>query len=67
MHGGWSEELIRERMALQLAEAEDRRLARLAAGKTGRSGVRAWAARWLFAFAVAVEREETWREVWDRL
>jgi hypothetical protein len=24
------------------------------------------AARWLFGFAVALEREETWRAVWER-
>jgi hypothetical protein len=33
----------------------------------GRSSVRARAARRLFALAVATERNETWRIVWERL
>ena len=47
-----------------LAEAEERRLARLV---PRRSVLRARVARRLFAFAVALEREETWRAVWERL
>jgi hypothetical protein len=31
------------------------------------SSLRARMARWLFALAVAAEREETWRVVWERL
>jgi hypothetical protein len=31
------------------------------------SSLRAWLARWLFELAVAAEREETWRLVWERL
>ena len=50
-----------------LAEAEERRLARLAAGAAERFSLRARAARWLFGFAVALEREETWRVVWECL
>ena len=67
MHGGWSEEFVRERNARTLAEAEERRLACLAAGETVRHGLRARVARWLFGFAVALEREEIWRTVWERL
>ena len=67
MQGGWSEEFVRERNARTLAEAEERRLARLAAGEAVRHGLRARVARWLFGFAVALEREETWRAVWERL
>lgn len=29
--------------------------------------LRALTARWLFALAVAVERRETWRVIWERL
>jgi hypothetical protein len=67
VHGGWSEEFVRERNARAIAEAGERRLARLAAGAPERVSLRARAARWLFGFAVALEREETWRAVWERL
>ena len=60
----FSVELSRERNASMLAEAEERRLARLV---PRRSVLRARVARRLFAFAVALEREETWRAVWERL
>jgi hypothetical protein len=63
----WSVELVRDRNAGLLEEAEERRLARLAAGTAERSSLRARAARRLFGFAVALEREETWRAVWERL
>lgn len=64
MHGGWSVEFVRDRNARLRREAEERRLARLAGG---RPSLRARAARRLFGFAVALEREETWRAVWERL
>ena len=32
-----------------------------------RPSLRATMARWLFTLAVAAEREETWRVVWERL
>ena len=35
--------------------------------KAGRLSLRARTARRLFALAVATEREETWRVVWERL
>jgi hypothetical protein len=63
----WSVEYVRDRNARALEEAEERRLARLATGTTERSSLRARAARRLFGFAVALEREETWRAVWERL
>ena len=64
MYGtGISEELVRERHSRLLAEAEQRRLARMVAGPT----LRARAARRLFGLAVALERNETWRIVWERL
>lgn len=59
-------ESAQERRTELLAEAEDRRLARLAP-KTPRASLRARAARRLFGFAVAADREETWRAVWERL
>jgi hypothetical protein len=58
---------MRERYDRALAEAEERGLARLAAGAAEKSSLRARAARRLFGFAVALEREETWRVVWERL
>jgi hypothetical protein len=64
VHEWWSAEYMQERRDRALAEAEERRLALLAAG---RPSLRARAARWLFGFAVALEREETWRAVWERL
>jgi hypothetical protein len=67
VQGGWEEEFVRERNAGTLAEAEERRLARLVAGAVERIPLRARAARWLFAFAIALEREEIWRVVWERL
>ena len=67
MHEWWSVELARERNARILEEAGERRLARVAAGKAERPSLRARTARLLFGFAVALEREETWRVVWERL
>jgi hypothetical protein len=65
-------ELTRERNARMLAEAEERRLAAGAsvhASPLARAlaRARAMAARKLFGFAFALEREETWRAVWERL
>ena len=67
MHEWFSVELTREKNASMLAEAEERRLARLAPRRTLRTVLRARVARRLFAFAVALEKEETWRAVWERL
>jgi hypothetical protein len=67
VHEWWSAEYMRERRDLALAEAEERRLALLVAGAAEKPSLRARAARWLFGFAVALEREETWRAVWERL
>jgi len=54
---------IRERELAELM-VERRRRALAAAGKRP---LRARMARRLFALAVATEREETWRVVWERL
>jgi hypothetical protein len=62
-----SVELARERNAKILAEAEERRLARLAPRKSVLTTLRARVARRMFAIAVALEKEETWRAVWERL
>ena len=67
MHEWFSVELTREKNARMLAEAEERRLARLAPRRTVRTVLRARVARRLFDFAVALEKEETWRAVWERL
>ena len=64
VHEWLSVELTRERNARMLAEAEERRLARLVSRKPV---LRARVARKLFQFAVALEKEETWRAVWERL
>jgi hypothetical protein len=66
VHGGWSVEFVKDRNARLLDEAWERRLARLVPGGE-RPSMRARAARRLFGFAVALEREETWRVVWERL
>jgi hypothetical protein len=59
--------LLQDRTAREqdLAErmAERRRYAR----SPGEPSLRARLARRLFALAVATEREETWRQVWERL
>ena len=76
MHDWLAVELARERNARTLAEAEERRLAagaRDLAPSLSRTLSRTLArgrgrlARGLFGFAVALEREETWRAVWERL
>ena len=63
----FSVELARERNARILAEAEGRRLARLAPRRSAWTALRARVARKMFAIAVALEKEETWRAVWERL
>jgi hypothetical protein len=60
-------ELARERNASILAEAEERRLARRVPRKAAWTALRARVARRLFQIAVALEKEETWRAVWERL
>ena len=67
MHDWLAVELARERNAQILAEAEERRLVPSDAGMAASPSLRARVARKLFAFAVTVEKEETWRAVWERL
>ena len=67
VHEWFSVELTRERNAGLLAEAEERRLARLAPRRTVWTVLRGRVARRLFQFAMALEKEETWRAVWERL
>jgi hypothetical protein len=68
MHDWWTMELAWERNAQMLAEAEERRLAVGASNRTSPlARARARVARKLFEFAVTLEREETWRAVWERL
>ncbi len=62
---GWEEEFARDRIADARAAAEERNLARLAAGP--RLTLRARVARKLFEAAVTLEREEAWRVVWEKL
>jgi len=63
----FSVEVARERNASILAEAKERRLARLAPRKSVWAPLRARVARKMFEVAVALEKEETWRAVWERL
>jgi hypothetical protein len=63
----FSVELARERNADILAEAEERRLARLAPRRAAWPVLRARVARMVLGVALALEREETWRAVWERL
>jgi hypothetical protein len=60
-------ELSRERNADLMAEAEERRLARLAPRRAAWPVLRARVARRVFAIALVLEREETWKAVWERL
>jgi hypothetical protein len=67
VHEWFSVEVARERNADILAEAEERRLARLVPRRATWPVLRARVARRAFAFALALEREETWKAVWERL
>ena len=67
MNEWFSVELSRERKADVLAEAEERRLARLVPRKAAWPVLRARVARREFAFALTLEREETWKAVWEKL
>ena len=62
---GWELEFARDRAADARAAAEERRLVRMAVGP--RPTLRARVARRLFQAAIALEREEAWRVVWDKL
>ena len=69
MHGdGWYR-VARDRIESRREEAEEAGLAREVVRNMDpvRTRMRARAARWLFTLAVAVERRETWRVVWERL
>ena len=72
MHDWLTVELTRKRNARMLAEAEERRLAAGASVQASPlarvlTRARARTARRLFGLAFALEREETWRAVWERL
>jgi hypothetical protein len=67
VHDWFSVEYSRERNADILAEAQERRLARLVPRRAAWPVLRARVARRVFAFALALEREETWKAVWERL
>jgi hypothetical protein len=67
MHGWFSIELAREKSAGMLAEAEERRLARLAPRKSIWAMLRVRVARSMVWFAVALEREATRQAVRQKL
>jgi hypothetical protein len=66
MNGSWhyvmeDRDLRRQELAGRMAERGTY------ARSGGTSSLRARLARWLFELAVAAEREETWRLVWEKL
>jgi hypothetical protein len=63
----FSVEVARERNAEILAEAEERRVARMVPRRPVLGALRARVARKMFEVAVALERDETFRAVWERL
>jgi len=67
VHEWISVEMSRARNADVMAEAEERRLARLAPRRPIWPVLRARVARRVFSFALALEREETWKAVWEKL
>jgi hypothetical protein len=66
VNGWFLEDFVRDRNAGLLTEAEEQRLGRRIS-RSPRASLRALAARLLFGFAVTLEREETWRVVWEKL
>ena len=67
MNEWFSVEVARERNAEILAEAEERRVARMVPRRPVLGALRARVARKMFEVAVALERDETFRAVWERL
>ena len=69
MYGDGWHEVVRDGMERQRKAAGEARLARMVTRERSSlpARLRARAARRLFALAVAVERRETWRVVWERL
>jgi hypothetical protein len=66
MNGSWHYVMEDRGLRQQdLAQRVDERERRERSKHT--SSLRARLARWLFELAVAAEREETWRLVWERL
>jgi len=59
--------VVQDRTVREQEFAERRAERRRYARSPGRPSLRARVARRLFALAVAAEREETWRVVWERL
>jgi hypothetical protein len=59
--------LAQDRLAREQELAERRAERRRYARSPGKPSFRARVARRLFALAVAAEREETWRVVWEKL
>lgn len=67
VHEWISVELSRDRNDNFMAEAEERRLAKLAPRRAAWPVLRARVARRVFAFALTLEREATWKAVWEKL
>ena len=67
MFNDWHYMVARDRTAREQDFAEKVAERRKYARPPGQSSLRARVARKLFELAVAAEREETWRVVWEKL
>jgi hypothetical protein len=67
MFNDWHYMVVQDRMARAQDFAERMAERRRYARSPGQPSLRARVARRLFELAVAAEREETWRIVWERL
>ncbi len=67
MFNDWHYMVVQDRMARAQDFAERMAERRRYARSPGQPSLRARVARRLFELAVATEREETWRIVWERL
>ena len=67
MFNDWQYMVLQDRTAREQDFAERRAERRRYARSPGEPSLRARMARRLFALALAAEREETWRVVWERL
>jgi hypothetical protein len=67
MFNEWHYMVVQDRMARAQDFAERMAERRRYARSPGQPSLRARVARRLFELAVATEREETWRIVWERL
>ena len=67
MFNDWQYMMVQDRTAREQDFAERVAERRRCARSPGEPSLRARVARRLFELAIAAEREETWRVVWERL